>query len=289
MTRLEAALKGAQEIAFAVIAMTVTLAAVYAPLAFSSGRTGKLFSEFALALAGAVLVSGFVALTLSPMMCSKMLKHQRKHGRLFNVFETFFQTLTAGYRALPAARTRPPRGDRARLRRRRRLRIVLSIQIKPSWRRSRIAASSSARHRARRLHGRATPPATWSASRRSTRHPGEARASSSWPATRRRQRLLGAAFSSPGASARAASRRSPGSSAPKLQQLPGVLAFPLNPPSLGGSRGSRRCSSCPDDAGLLSRAAAHGRAADGRGAQESRSSSTSTRTCASTSRSCAWA
>ena len=55
--------------------MTLTLVAVYAPLAFTPGRTGRLFVEFALALAGAVVVSGFVALTLTPMMCAKLLRH----------------------------------------------------------------------------------------------------------------------------------------------------------------------------------------------------------------------
>ncbi|NRA40828.1 MAG: efflux RND transporter permease subunit [Pseudomonadales bacterium] len=69
----QAALDGAQEIGFAIVAMTITLAAVFAPVAFTEGRTGKLFIEFALTLAGAVLVSGFVALTLSPMLCSKLL------------------------------------------------------------------------------------------------------------------------------------------------------------------------------------------------------------------------
>ena len=104
MSRLEAALKGTREIAFAVIAMTFTLAAVYAPLAFVPGRTGKLFTEFAVALAGSVVVSGFVALTLSPMMCSMVLKHEPKHGRVFNFFERMFERLTAGYRrALLAA------------------------------------------------------------------------------------------------------------------------------------------------------------------------------------------
>ena len=76
LTPFKAALKGAQEISFAVVAMTLTLAAVFAPLAFTPGRTGRLFVEFALTLAGAVIVSGFVALTLTPMMCSKLLKHQ---------------------------------------------------------------------------------------------------------------------------------------------------------------------------------------------------------------------
>jgi multidrug efflux pump len=98
MSRLDAALVGSKEIAFAVVAMTMTLAAVYAPLAFATGRTGRLFIEFALALSGAVLVSGFVALTLSPMMCSKLLRHETKHGAAYNAVERFFTGLTAGYR-----------------------------------------------------------------------------------------------------------------------------------------------------------------------------------------------
>ncbi|MBX3685275.1 MAG: efflux RND transporter permease subunit [Rhodocyclaceae bacterium] len=103
MPRREAALKGAKEIGFAVVAMTITLAAVYAPVAFMTGRTGKLFTEFALTLAGAVLVSGFVALTLSPMMCSRMLRHEASHGRLYNAIEHVLGGLTAGYRRLLAA------------------------------------------------------------------------------------------------------------------------------------------------------------------------------------------
>jgi multidrug efflux pump len=100
MSRLDAALVGAREIAFAVMAMTVTLAAVYAPLAFQTGRTGRLFIEFALALAGAVLVSGFVALTLSPMMCSKLLRHEEKHGKFYNVTERWIQNMVAGYKVV---------------------------------------------------------------------------------------------------------------------------------------------------------------------------------------------
>ncbi|MCB1956717.1 MAG: efflux RND transporter permease subunit, partial [Rhodocyclaceae bacterium] len=98
MPRVQAALQGAREIGFAVVAMTITLAAVYAPVAFMTGRTGKLFTEFALTLAGAVIVSGFVALTLSPMMCSVMLRHQPRHGWLYNAVETFFSGLSRGYR-----------------------------------------------------------------------------------------------------------------------------------------------------------------------------------------------
>ncbi|RYU61999.1 efflux RND transporter permease subunit [Methylolobus aquaticus] len=74
MKPFPAALEGSREIAFAVIAMTLTLASVFTPLAFMSGNTGRLFSEFALAVSCAVLVSGFVALTLTPMMCSRLLR-----------------------------------------------------------------------------------------------------------------------------------------------------------------------------------------------------------------------
>jgi multidrug efflux pump len=97
-TPVQAALIGSREIAFAIVAMTVTLAAVFAPLAFSTGNTGRLFMEFALTVAAAVVVSGFVALTLTPMMCSKLLRHERSHGRIYNAFERFFKGMSAGYR-----------------------------------------------------------------------------------------------------------------------------------------------------------------------------------------------
>lgn len=103
MPRMEAAMTGAKEIGFAVVAMTITLAAVYAPVAFMTGRTGKLFIEFALTLAGAVLVSGFVALTLSPMMCSLLLKHEEKHGKAFVLIENFLNWVTAGYKRILVA------------------------------------------------------------------------------------------------------------------------------------------------------------------------------------------
>ena len=97
---LDAAIIGAKEIGFAVVAMTLTLAAVYAPLAFAPGRTGRLFTEFALALAGAVVVSGFVALTLSPMMCSKLLKHNPNPWFFDRWIERGLQALTRGYSTL---------------------------------------------------------------------------------------------------------------------------------------------------------------------------------------------
>ena len=95
-----ASIKGVREVGFAVIAMTVTLAAVYAPLAFTPGRTGRLFIEFALALAGAVVVSGFIALTLSPMMCSLLLKHNAKPGWFDRTMEKLLNKLTAGYQSI---------------------------------------------------------------------------------------------------------------------------------------------------------------------------------------------
>jgi len=97
MAPFHAAIKGAKEVGFAVVAMTMTLAAVYAPLAFTPGRTGKLFTEFALALAGSVVVSGFVALTLSPMMCSVMLKHVEKRSWFDDFMERKLTALSDGY------------------------------------------------------------------------------------------------------------------------------------------------------------------------------------------------
>ncbi|MEI7785605.1 MAG: efflux RND transporter permease subunit [Betaproteobacteria bacterium] len=100
MDPFSASIKGAREIAFAVISMTMTLVAVYAPLAFTPGRTGRLFIEFALALAGAVLVSGFVALTLTPMMCSKLLKHNPKPNSFDRGMERLLTGLSNGYGVL---------------------------------------------------------------------------------------------------------------------------------------------------------------------------------------------
>ncbi len=102
MAPIPAAIKGTREIGFAVIAMTLTLAAVYAPVAFATGRTGKLFLEFSLTLASAVIVSGFVALTLTPMMCSRLLKHEKEPGRISAFIERGLSGLENGYRRLLA-------------------------------------------------------------------------------------------------------------------------------------------------------------------------------------------
>ncbi|MCA0433716.1 MAG: efflux RND transporter permease subunit [Proteobacteria bacterium] len=100
MKPMAAAIRGAREIAFAVVAMTLTLAAVYAPIAFTPGRTGRLFLEFAVTLAGAVIVSGFVALTLTPMMCSRLLRHSERQNVFSRVVEGALNGLESGYRRM---------------------------------------------------------------------------------------------------------------------------------------------------------------------------------------------
>ncbi len=99
MDPFSASIKGAREIGFAIVTMTATLVAVYAPLAFTPGRTGRLFTEFALALAGAVVVSGFVALTLTPMMCSQLLKHNPKPNRFDRGMEKVLNSISERYGA----------------------------------------------------------------------------------------------------------------------------------------------------------------------------------------------
>ena len=99
MDPFSAGIKGAREIGFAIITMTATLVAVYAPLAFTPGRTGRLFTEFALALAGAVVVSGFVALTLTPMMCTQLLRHNPNPNRFDRGMERLLTGMSDRYGA----------------------------------------------------------------------------------------------------------------------------------------------------------------------------------------------
>jgi len=96
---MQAALMGAREIVYPIVAMTITLAAVFAPIGFVSGLTGALFKEFAFTLAGAVLVSGVIALTLSPMMCSRLLKAHNGNGggRFTRFLDRMFDGLKQRY------------------------------------------------------------------------------------------------------------------------------------------------------------------------------------------------
>ncbi len=92
-----AAIRGTREIAFAVIATTISLVAVFTPLAFLKGATGRLFNEFGIAVAGSVVISGFVALTLTPMLCAQILRVPKQHGKTFKALERGFESLSLGY------------------------------------------------------------------------------------------------------------------------------------------------------------------------------------------------
>src|SRR5579863_3011337 len=95
---LDAAIMGAREITTPIISMTTTLAAVYAPIGFMTGLTGALFKEFAFTLSFAVILSGIIALTLSPMMCSKILSEAMTHQRLVVYVDSIFEKLKTTYR-----------------------------------------------------------------------------------------------------------------------------------------------------------------------------------------------
>ena len=97
MDPMEAGRKGSAEITFAIVSTTITLAAVFLPIIFLSGLTGRLFREFGVVVAGAVIISAVVSLTLTPMMSARFLKRQTKHSRFFIVTERFFENLSSGY------------------------------------------------------------------------------------------------------------------------------------------------------------------------------------------------
>ncbi|MBN1416886.1 MAG: efflux RND transporter permease subunit [Bacteroidales bacterium] len=97
MPPLEAGIKGSAEIFFAVIATTITLVAVFAPIIFLQGTTGRLFREFSFVISGAVLISAFIALTLTPMMATKILRSHHTENWLYNKTEPFFKRLIGTY------------------------------------------------------------------------------------------------------------------------------------------------------------------------------------------------
>lgn len=98
MTPLEAGMKGSNEIFFAIIATTITLVAVFFPIVFLEGMTGRLFREFSIVIAGAVAISSFVALTFTPMLSTKLLKSRQKHNRFYNWSEKYFMKLNNAYK-----------------------------------------------------------------------------------------------------------------------------------------------------------------------------------------------
>ncbi len=98
LSPIEAAVKGSSEIFFAIISTTVSLASVFLPIVFLQGLTGKLFKEFGYVIAGSVIISAFVALTLTPMMSSRLLKSHEEHSWFYNKTEPFFVWLGSAYR-----------------------------------------------------------------------------------------------------------------------------------------------------------------------------------------------
>jgi hydrophobic/amphiphilic exporter-1 (mainly G- bacteria), HAE1 family len=98
-TAMEAALKGSKEIGFTIVSMTLSLAAVFIPVLFMSGIIGRLLHEFSVVIMMAVLVSGFVSLTLTPMLCSRFVRpqHGQKHSRVYMALERFFERLLRRY------------------------------------------------------------------------------------------------------------------------------------------------------------------------------------------------
>jgi len=98
MEPIRASLLGTKEVYFAIISTTVSLAAVFLPIIFLQGLTGRLFREFGIVLAGSIIISAFVSLTLTPMMGSRILKQRQKHSRFYYLTEPYFERLSNGYR-----------------------------------------------------------------------------------------------------------------------------------------------------------------------------------------------
>jgi HAE1 family hydrophobic/amphiphilic exporter-1 len=96
--RLQAAYEGAREVGFTIISMTISLVAVFIPVLFLEGILGRLLREFAVTIAVAVLISGVISLSLTPMLCSRFLRHEKTHGRAFQFVERFFEGMNALYR-----------------------------------------------------------------------------------------------------------------------------------------------------------------------------------------------
>ena len=112
-TPMRAAFDGSKEIAFTILSMTLSLVAVFIPVLFMGGIVGRLLHEFAVTIGVAILVSGFVSISLTPMLCSRFLKppHAQKHGRFYNATERMFDALAAALRLDAARRAAVPRGD----------------------------------------------------------------------------------------------------------------------------------------------------------------------------------
>lgn len=98
MNPVEAGLKGSKEIYFAIISTTITLVSVFFPIVFLQGITGRLFREFGIVMAGTVTISAFLALSLTPMVCTKLLRHQKQHSWFYRKTDKFFERLNSFYK-----------------------------------------------------------------------------------------------------------------------------------------------------------------------------------------------
>ncbi len=233
LTPFQAAIKGVHEISFAVVAMTLTLAAVFAPLAFTPGRTGRLFSEFALTLAGAVIVSGFVALTLTPMLCSKLLRHNPAPNAFDRGMERVLVGITNFYTA----------ALRASLRARWLVVAVMLAAAGGSWWLFSTAKSELAPIEDRGVIAMPIRAPDGSTMEYTARYLDAIEAiTSQYPELDRRFMFMGGGqVSSAFGSLRTVDWEERTRSTidiqrdlvPKLQALPGVSAFPVTPPSLG--------------------------------------------------------
>lgn len=236
---IEAAMQGSKEIVFAIVAMTITLSTVYAPIGFMEGRTGRLFTEFALTLAGAVLVSGFVALTLTPMMCSRMLKHEENHSWFYRFSENLLNGLTEAYKkSLEAVlHVRP-------------LVIVVGLAVAglAGWLFTQIPSELSPTEDRGNIVAIASAPegASIEYTDRYVRQMEEL--ANTLPEVNRVFAVVGFPQVSNGrmfirmedwADRDRSQQEMAAELAPKMRQIPGVVAFPTNPPSLGQRAGTK--------------------------------------------------
>jgi multidrug efflux pump len=237
---IKAAIEGSREIAFAVVAMTIAVASVFVPVAFMTGTTGRLFREFALTVAGAVAVSGFVALTLTPMMCSKLLSHETKHGAFYTMTGRWITGMITGYKSLLSLALHrrwlivllgvlaaganvflftalkselAPLEDRG---------IMIGVMLAPEG--STLAYTDSYARRIEQFYSQVPEVNTYFM----VVAPGLERPN---PVTT----ALSFVSLKPWSERKRKQQEIAGELAPKMFSLPGVMAFPINPPSLGQS------------------------------------------------------
>ena len=247
---MRAALDGSKEIAFTIISMTLSLAAVFIPVLFMGGIVGRLLHEFAVTIGVAILVSGFVSISLTPMLCSRFLKppHAQKHGWFYNAIERMFDAWLRLYDwTLRVSAALPRRHDGDLDRAARRHRCTCSRSSRRASCRAKIRAASTSAPKA--IQGIGFDEMV------RHQHAGRRRSSRRIPniagmQQQRRRRTGGGGLNTgrhqrrPQAARRAQARRSIRSIAelrPKLAQVPGVRVFMINQPpiNLGGQQGAR--------------------------------------------------